>query len=108
MLAGKKAYTFSYVHFIDVAPDYVVARDIETLTARPPRVLVKLDHDRAWIEGLSHGFRSSGESEQTRLFDFLNELAKDYSVVHERIVMPNVWLRVYVRRASPSGQASAP
>lgn len=108
MLAGKKAYTFSYVHFIDVAPDYVVARDIETLKARPPRVLVKLDHDRTWIEGLSHGFRRSGESEQTRLFDFLNELVKDYSIVHERIVMPNVWLRVYVRQTSPSGQASAP
>jgi hypothetical protein len=108
MLAGKKAYTFSYVHFIDVAPDYVVARDIETLKSRPPRVLVKLDHDRAWIEGLSHGFRRSGESEQTRLFDFLNELARDYSVVHERIVMPNVWLRVYVRRTTPSGQAGAP
>lgn len=97
LLSHKDAYVFAYSAFIDVAPDYAIERDLEILKTRRPRVLVKLDYPRSWIQGLEGGFREGHHSAQSELFDYLSELAKSYKVVEQKRIMGDVWLRVYVK-----------
>lgn len=84
VLAERRPPTFGYVHFIDVAPDDLVRKDLETLTQNPPAVFVtftRLPGSDRYNELL---FRGGGRSAQRDMAAYLKWLGE--SPAYEKVL----------------------
>ncbi len=95
-MCDKHPYTYSYVQFIDVCPDYVLQRDLETLRKNPPRVLVTVDCPRDIVVSMNNAFRSKGQSIQLQFYDYLETLKNKYNLVSKNFYSNDIYLSVYV------------
>jgi hypothetical protein len=80
-LAHRSPATFAYVHYIDVAPDFVDHNDAINLLRYPPRVIVYWDQTAAELSAEEHYFRNGKPSGVRDLVRAINELKPQYRIV---------------------------
>ena len=98
VLCDKHPYTYSFVQFIDVCPDFVLQRDLNTLKSKLPEVLVTLDCPRDVVNELNNSFRSNGEKIQLKFYDYLEQIKSKYILVSKDYFNKDMYISVYVKK----------
>ncbi len=81
VMTGLRPPTYGYLHYLDVAPDWLCERDAKTLVERPPSVIVRLvesEQQLAWSESLYRGKQISGTR---KIIAAMDQLAPQYRVL---------------------------
>jgi len=81
LLSHRTPATFAYVHYIDVAPDYIDRADAENVLRNPPAVIVfwditpseLLEGEKNWRHGKRSGVHDFAEA--------LNQLKESYKII---------------------------
>jgi len=124
-LADRRPETFAVLHWIDVTPDAVVARDLEALLARPPVAIVRQPIPDDELTLNEAYFRDGRPSAMRRMNAALQDLvARDYVLAYHSqrfrpFRMPDieVWIRADRARerglpardrATPDAEATPP
>lgn len=81
LLSHRQPETMGYVHFVDVAPDYVDLADAATLRRHPPAVIVVLKPTEDELRMGEKYFRSGRRSAQRDLLDAIAEIRPQYELV---------------------------
>jgi hypothetical protein len=99
LLAHRQPETFGYVHYIDVAPDFVDVADANTLRSHPPAVIVYLKNSEEDLRTGEMNFRGGRRSGQRDLVAAINTLSPNYKLL-DSFVAPgtNRTVEVLVRR----------
>ena len=81
-VTGLRPPTYAFNHFMDVTPDWVVARDFETLRRTPPAVIVFMVQDPEQVSGTEKVFRHGAASETRRIATAITDLTStDYHLL---------------------------
>lgn len=101
LLSHRQPATFGYVHFIDVAPDFIDIADAETLRQRPPAVLVIFKQTEEELRMGELYFRGGHPSGQRNLLAAVAAIRPDYDLL-DSITTPitHRTVEVLVRKTS--------
>lgn len=111
-LAHRTPMTFSYIHYIDVTPDYIYRTDALRLQHDPPAVIVFLSRSEAELKEDEINFRNGRRSGERWLWEMLKALSCNYQVA-DVLQTPNtnqrfeVWVRQSGREQPCSGSKLA-
>ncbi len=100
LLSDREPDTRAYVHWFDVAPDYIAIADAVHLTKHPPKAVVFLhltDRDYVQLERMFRGGRRSGQREIQKFLDELSVSGYQRKAVFNSPDMPRpleVWIRL--------------
>ncbi|HVI07815.1 MAG TPA: glycosyltransferase family 39 protein [Candidatus Binatia bacterium] len=81
LLSHRSPETFGYVHFVDVAPDFVDLRDADTLRRHPPAVIVLLEPSEQELRMGERYFRGGRRSAQRDLLAAIEEIRPQYDLL---------------------------
>ena len=102
VLSHRQPATFAYVHYIDVAPDFVDVRDAQTLRARPPQVIVAMKPSEEELRMGEVNFRGGRRSGQRDMVAALEAIRPMYQVV-DTLTAPGTGKTVEVLALPGSG-----
>lgn len=81
VLANRSPATFAYVHYVDVAPDYIDRVDAQTILRTPPAVIVYWDMTESELREGDKNFRHGNRSGVHDFVDVLSELQPKYRTI---------------------------
>ncbi len=98
VLADRKPATFAFVHYVDVAPDYIDRLDAHELVRHPPRVIVQWQESEQWVRAGEISFRHGRRSGVRDLLSAVDSLKSEYSQIDSINMAGGEKLVVLVRR----------
>lgn len=104
VLSHRRPDTFAYIHYIDVAPDFIDRKDAQILRKSPPAVVVYLRPTENELRGGESLFRDGHPSGQRDLIAALDAIRPAFHVL-DRLPTPrgrNV--EVWVQNSTTSGE----
>ena len=81
ILSHRQPATFAYVHYIDVAPDFVDVADAQTLRTRPPAVIVEMKASEEELRLSEVNFRGGRRSGQRDMVAALDAIRPMYQLI---------------------------
>jgi hypothetical protein len=81
LISHRQPETFGYVHYIDVAPDFVDVADANTLISHPPAVIVYLKSSEEDLRMGEVNFRSGKRSGQRDLVAAISAIRPKYELL---------------------------
>lgn len=81
ILAHRSPVTFAYVHWMDVAPDYIDQEDAARILRDPPAVIVYLEQPEASLRDAEILFREGHRSGVRDIISAINTLQPKYETV---------------------------
>ena len=81
LLAHRSPATFAYVHYVDVAPDFVDRADAERILKNPPAVIVYWDQTEQELQDGERNFRHGNRSGMRDMVAAINALRPQYRAV---------------------------
>lgn len=81
LLAHRSPATFAYVHYVDVAPDFIDRSDSERILQNPPAVIVYWDQTEQELQLGEQDFRHGNRSGMRDMVAAINALQPKFRVV---------------------------
>lgn len=98
VLTDRLAPTFSYNHYLDVAPDEICAMDARRIRSHPPAVIVYMKEDEKALEEDEKIFRMGRKSGSREIVRAIEEVAVSYKELYKFKIPGSIcWIYVYSR-----------
>ena len=108
LLSERQAATFAPIQHMDVASDSVMRRDLETVKANPPVVIVRQVDDPRYLDDFESEFRNGKRSGQRDFDEMLNGLLSGYRKAFEgKPTSSSSTIEVWVRAGQALGKNEA-
>ena len=78
---GLRAPTFTFNHFVDVTPDWIVERDLAAMRSAPPAFIVFLEEDKDDVEVNDRVFRGGRPSQSRKLAALIRDMTQHYRLL---------------------------